>query len=264
MSRIVFDRVNKSYDKDLVLENFSMKVESGRGKIILGGGGSGKSTVLKMIPGLIVPDSGSVFIDENEISNLNEDEMMPIRSRIGMVFQEGALFDSMTVLENVAYRLREHTTLTEQVIRDTAMEALGFVGLEDAAERMPSELSGGMRRRVAIARAMVGNPRIILYDEPTAGLDPITSRAICNLIMGLRDIRGVTSVMVTNDLDAARILAVEKVVIDEAGKERFVDQNITEGLNTDYIILHEGRIRLEGTREDLQNSGDSYIREFLD
>ncbi len=264
MSRIVFDCVNKSYGDEPVLENFCMTVESGRGKVILGGGGSGKSTVLKMIPGLILPDSGSVFIDDNEISALTEDEMMPIRSRIGMVFQEGALFDSLTVLENVAYRLREHTTLSEDAIQDTVMKALGFVGLKESAERMPSELSGGMRRRVAIARAMVGNPRIILYDEPTAGLDPITSRSICNLIMGLRDLRGVTSVMVTNDLDAARILAAEKVIIDMNGKEIFVDQKISEGLNTDYIILHEGKIRLEGTRETLQTSSGSYIREFLD
>ncbi len=129
---------------------------------------------------------------------------------------------------------------------------------------MPSDLSGGMRRRVAIARAMVGNPRIILYDEPTAGLDPITSRSICNLVMGLRDTRGVTSVMVTNDLEAARILAVEKAIIDNNGNEQFINQGITEKGNTDYIVLYEGRIRLEGTQEDLQNSDDSYIREFLD
>lgn len=264
MSRIVFSHVKKSYGGKPVLKNFSMTVESGRCKVILGGGGSGKSTVLKIIPGLILPDSGFVFIDDNEISALTEDEMMPIRSRIGMVFQEGALFDSLTVLENVAYRLREHTTQSEKTIRDSVMEALGFVGLEDAAERMPSELSGGMRRRVAIARAMVGNPRIILYDEPTAGLDPITSRSICNLVMGLRDLKGVTSVMVTNDLDAARILAAEKVIIDKDGKEKFVDQIISGGANTDFIVLYEGEIRLEGTQEDLQNSGDSYIREFLD
>ncbi|MFH1965555.1 MAG: ATP-binding cassette domain-containing protein [Acidobacteriota bacterium] len=264
MSRIVFNHVRKSYGGKPVLENFSMTVEPGRCKVILGGGGSGKSTVLKIIPRLILPDSGSVFIDDNEISALTEDEMMPIRSRIGMVFQEGALFDSLTVLENVAYRLREHTTQLEKTIRDSVMEALGFVGLEDAAERMPSELSGGMRRRVAIARAMVGNPRIILYDEPTAGLDPINSRSICNLVMGLRDLKGVTSVMVTNDLDAARILAAEKVIIDKDGREKFVDQIISDGANTDYIVLHEGEIRLEGTQEDLQNSGDSYIREFLD
>jgi len=264
VSRIELRHVDKSFGEQTVLQDFSMIVESGQGKIILGGGGSGKSTVLKMIPGLILPDNGSVFIDDKEISSLSEDEMMPFRSRMGMVFQEGALFDFLTVMENVAYRLREHTTQPEEKIVSTVMEALGFVGLQPAAEKMPSELSGGMRRRVAIARAMVGNPRIILYDEPTAGLDPITSRSICNLVMGLRDIRGITSVMVTNDLEAARILATEKVIMDQDGRIEFTDQGGNGEVNTDFLILHEGKIRLEGTREDLLNSDDAYIREFLD
>lgn len=264
MSRIELRHVDKSYGEQVALKDFSMIVESGHGKIILGGGGSGKSTVLKMIPGLIQPDAGAVFIDDKEISSLSEDEMMPFRSRMGMVFQEGALFDFLTVNENVAYRLREHTTQSEDAIMNTAMEALGFVGLKHVGSKMPSELSGGMKRRVAIARAMVGNPRIILYDEPTAGLDPITSRSICNLVMGLRDIRGITSIMVTNDLDAARILATEKVIINQNKKITFTDQKDSGEMNTDFLILHEGKIRLEGNREDLLNSDDPYIREFLD
>jgi len=264
MSGVVFENVSKSFGEQVVLEDFSMKVESGRGKVILGAGGSGKSTVLKMVPGLIIPDSGSVFIEDREISSLKEDEMMPYRSRIGMVFQEGALFDSLSVAENVAYRLREHTTLSEKSIEETVLEALGFVGLEKTALQMPSDLSGGMRRRVAIARAMVGNPKIILYDEPTAGLDPITGRSICNLVMRLRDLRGITSLLVTNDLDTARILGSEKIIIDSEGREKFIEQKIPEGVNTDYVVLFEGKIRLEGNREDLLTSGDSYIREFLD
>lgn len=264
MSSIVFKDVNKSYGENEVLVDFNMTVESGRGKIILGAGGSGKSTILKMILGLVIPDSGEISIDGKKISGLSEDEMMPYRSRMGMVFQEGALFDSLTVAENVAYRLREHTTMPEKDILDSVMQDLGFVGLGKSAEKMPSELSGGMRRRVAIARAMVGNPRSILYDEPTAGLDPITSRSICNLVMGLRDTRGITSVIVTNDLDAARILATEKVIIDQDKNVKIVDQGNAGDSNTDFLILHEGRIRLEGSERDLQASGDSYIREFLD
>lgn len=264
MSSITFRNVSKSYGDQVVLEDFNMKVESGTAKIILGAGGSGKSTILKMIPGLVLPDEGEVLIEDKKISALKEDEMMPYRSRIGMVFQEGALFDSLSVFENVAYRLREHTTMSEESISQNVLKALGFVGLADSAEKMPSELSGGMKRRVAIARAMVGNPKIILYDEPTAGLDPITSRSICNLIMRLRDIRRITSVMVTNDLDAARVIATEKAAEDGDGGLKFVQQDDTGKLNTDFLVLHKGKIRLEGSQSNLAESDDPYIREFLD
>lgn len=264
MSTIVFRNVKKSYGEQEILSGLSMTVKSGRGKIILGAGGSGKTTILKMVLGLVVPDSGEIMIDDKVISSMTEDELMPFRSRTGMVFQEGALFDSLTVIENVSYRLIEHTTLSKKVIREQALQALGFVGLENSADRMPSELSGGMKRRVGIARAMVGNPKIILYDEPTAGLDPITGRTICNLIMGLRDIRRITSVMVTNDLDAARIIATEKAIKSQENKIEFIPQQKTEEINTDYLVLCDGKIRLEGTQEDLRNSDDSYIREFLD
>ena len=190
--------------------------------------------------------------------------MFPLRSRMGMVFQEGALFDSLNVAENVAYRLREHTTLSDAKIERTVMEALGFVGLADMSTKMPSDLSGGMRRRVAIARAMVGNPRIILYDEPTSGLDPITGRSICNLVMRLRDLKGITSIVVTNDLDTARIIGSERICLDGEGKEKFVEQADSENINTDYLVLLKGRIHLEASRKELMASGDSYIREFLD
>jgi len=264
MSRIVFSEVTKYYGDQLILDRFNMTVESGRGKVILGAGGSGKSTILKMVPGLVIPDSGSVFIDDREISALREEEMFPLRSRMGMVFQEGALFDSLNVAENVAYRLREHTTLSDAKIERTVMEALGFVGLADMSTKMPSDLSGGMRRRVAIARAMVGNPRIILYDEPTSGLDPITGRSICNLVMRLRDLKGITSIVVTNDLDTARIIGSERICLDGEGKEKFVEQADSENINTDYLVLLKGRIHLEASRKELMASGDSYIREFLD
>jgi len=264
LSNITFRDVSKSYGDQVVLEDFDMSVGSGMGKIILGAGGSGKSTILKMIPGLVLPDRGKVLIEDKEISSLKEDEMMPFRSRIGIVFQEGALFDSLSVFENVAYRLREHTTMSEESLSQNVQKALGFVGLADSSDKMPSELSGGMKKRVAIARAMVGNPKIILYDEPTAGLDPITSRSICNLIMRLRDIRKITSVMVTNDLGAAQVIAAEKVTNDRDGKLEFSGQNDADDPNTDFLVLHQGKIRFEGLQSSLDDSDDPYIREFLD
>ncbi len=263
MSTIVFASVDKRYGDLVVLDRFTMEVGLAEMKILLGGSGSGKTTILKMVLGLVKPDAGKVFVNGQEVSSMEENDLYPIRGEIGMVFQGGALFDSLTVGDNVAYRLREQGRLSPAEIRETVLEMLSFVGLEAAVDKMPSELSGGMRRRVAIARALVGHPRIMLYDEPTAGLDPITSRTICELVMRLRDLEGVTSVFVTHDLKAARTLAREKAVRDGSGAVRFEE---TEGDSdrTRFVILERGRVLLEGTQRDLDHAPDEYIREFLD
>src|SRR4026207_966354 len=190
---IELKNVVKYYDDALILNNVSFAVRRGETKIILGGSGSGKSTILKLIIGLEKPDEGEIWIDGEEISRFRESDLMRVRQKIGMVFQEGALFDSLSVADNVAYRLHEQGELDEEEILAVVAKTLGFVDLEDAIEKMPSELSGGMRRRAAIARALVGSPRIMLYDEPTAGLDPLTARTINELVIKLRDLEGVSS-----------------------------------------------------------------------
>lgn len=264
MSIIRLEEVCKAYDDQIVLQDFSMEVQSAETKVVLGGSGSGKSTILKMVAGLVKPDKGRVFIEEKEITHLKEDELFPIRKKIGLVFQEGALFDSLTVGENVGYRMREDGTAGEEEIEAVVRKTLGFVGLADTVEKMPSELSGGMRRRVAIARALVGSPRILLYDEPTAGLDPITSRTICELVIKLRDLEGVASIFVTHDLTSAMTLASEFAVVDEEGGVRFQPENDRLCLvNTRFIILKDGTVIFEGSDEELRKSQIEYIREFL-
>jgi phospholipid/cholesterol/gamma-HCH transport system ATP-binding protein len=233
-------------------------------KIILGGSGSGKSTILKMVLGLVRPDSGQILVDDQIVSRMHEQALLPLRGKIGMVFQEGALFDSLTVGENVGYRLYEQNTRSSKEIREIVLEVLGLVGLDQWIDKMPSQLSGGMRRRVAIARAVVGNPRIMLYDEPTAGLDPITSRAICELMMRLRDLEQITSVFVTHDLKAANTIAGEVATLGSNGELVFQSRDSNSPENTRFIMIEGGKILLEGTEEDLRVTHNEYIREFLD
>ena len=264
MSVIRFESVSKFYWDQTVLQDFSMNVEQAETKVILGGSGSGKSTLLKMVLGLVRPDSGQIFVEGQEITNLSEDQLTPMRKNIGMVFQEGALFDSLTVGENIAYRMREDGVHGEDEMREIVLRLLFFVGLENTVDKMPSELSGGMKRRVAIARALVGNPRIILYDEPTAGLDPITSRTICEMVMKLRDLEGVTSILVTHDLKTAFSLASEFAEIGSDGELSFRSKNgDSYQINTQFVILQNGKILFQGTDAGLQNVDNEYIKEFL-
>ena len=206
---IEFRNVYKSFDDEMVLKAVSFNIKRGETKIILGESGSGKSTILKLILGLIQPDSGQIIIEGRDITQMTERELVTIRRNIGMVFQEGALFDSLSVRENVGYRLSEEGHLEDDEIDREVLQLLGFVGLEEAIDKMPADLSGGMKRRVGIARALVGTPKVVFYDEPTAGLDPITKRVIVELMIKLRDLEGVTSVFVTHDLQAASIIANE-------------------------------------------------------
>lgn len=264
MSIIRFEGVSKSYGDVVVVKDFNMQLQPAETKVVLGGSRSGKSTILKMALGLVKPDSGSIFIDGDEITHLSEEALMPIRRQIGMVFQEGALFDSMTVGQNVAYQLIEEDKLGEAEIDSIIHRVLGFVGLDQAAGMMPSELSGGMRRRVAIARALAARPRIVLYDEPTAGLDPITSRTIMELIIKLRDLEGVTSILVTHDLTAATILSSEMAEIVD-GETVFRRENGEFCLiNTRFLVLRSGEVIFEGPDELLRQCNDGYILEFLE
>ena len=209
---IEFQEVSLAFDDRVILDRVSFNVRYGEAKIVMGGSGTGKSTLLRLALGLLKPDSGRILIDGEDITDYNEEEMMEVRRKIGMVFQEGALFDSVSVFDNVAYRLRERR-VPEKEIEGIVMRMLRFVDLEDAAEKMPSELSGGMRRRVGIARALVGSPTIILYDEPTAGLDPITARTICELALKLRDLEEVSSIFVTHRLQDIEVLSREYVTL---------------------------------------------------
>jgi len=261
---IEFQDVTKVFEEDVVLNRVSFRISRGETKIIVGASGSGKSTILKLILGLIRPDSGSIFIEGQDITQMQERELVQVRKKIGMVFQEGALFDSMSVRENVGYRLFEESRLSDEQIEAAVRRLLGFVGLEDAIEKMPGELSGGMKRRVGIARALVTTPRIILYDEPTAGLDPITKRHIVELMIKLRDLEGVTSVFVTHDLQAAGIIATSYAVANGNGSIRFLNSGENLCLcNIHFIMLQEGAICFQGRYDELISSSDPYVRAFM-
>jgi len=261
---IEFQNVYKSFDDEEVLRDASFRIDEGETAIILGESGSGKSTILKLMLGLIKPDSGRIIIEGQDITDMTERALVSIRSNIGMVFQEGALFDSLTVRDNVGYRLYEAGRIPEIEIDNEVQEQLGFVGLKDAIDKMPAELSGGMKRRVGIARALVGKPRIILYDEPTAGLDPITKRTIVELMIKLRDLEGVTSVFVTHDLHAASIIASEYASAAEDGQIRFKSDGDSDRLQSiGFIMLLKGEVCFNGSYRELNNSDLPYIRSFV-
>ena len=261
---IEFRKVSKAFDADVVLERVSFKISRGETKIILGASGSGKSTILKLILGLIRPDEGHILMEGKDITVMRERQLVEMRNDIGMVFQEGALFDSLSVLENVGYRLFENSDMSEEEIETTVQRLLGFVGLEEAIDKMPSELSGGMKRRVGIARALVGKPKVILYDEPTAGLDPITKRTIVELMIKLRDLEGVTSVFVTHDLQAAATIATEYAVAGDNVQVKFLRGGSDFCLaNIHFVVLQEGAICFEGSYEELMSSTIPYVRTFV-
>src|SRR6266852_5114687 len=244
---IEFRNVLLSFDDRTILNKLSFKVMKGETKIILGGSGGGKSTIIKLVLGLLKPDAGRIFVDGEDITEYSEVQMMSVRKNIGMVFQEGALFDSLSVYDNVAYRLHERDMPEENIEREVR-SLLEFVKLEDEIEKLPSELSGGMQKRLSIARALVGNPTIVLFDEPTVALDPPTSGTICDLIIELRDLENVSSIVVTHEMDVVKYLTSEYVSVDEKGKPRFKEDSETLCLtNTNILMLRKGREIFSGS-----------------
>jgi phospholipid/cholesterol/gamma-HCH transport system ATP-binding protein len=259
---VMFDKVNLAFDEKVILKNVSFTLLTGHTKIFLGASGAGKSTILKLILGLLKPDSGVIWVNGERVDQMTELEMMKVRGDLGMVFQEGALFDSLTVAENVGYKLYEETDLPLEVVRQRVEEVLGFIGLGEFIDRMPSELSGGQRRRVAIARAMAAKPRILLYDEPTTGLDPITSDTVDNEIIKLRDLENVSSIVVTHQLrDAFRIAIHEAVRAN--GDVRIISADEAKREEAEFIMLRDGGIAFEGHAAELRAARDPYLQAFL-
>jgi len=260
---IEFRDVHLAFDDRMVLDGLSFKVAKGETKIILGGSGCGKSTTIKLVLGLLKPDAGQIFVNGEDITHYTEAEMMRVRKNFGMVFQEGALFDSLSVYENVAYRLHEQGVPEEEVEQEVR-RMLRFVNLEDAIDKMPAELSGGMRRRVGIARALVGGPTIVMFDEPTAGLDPPTARTICELAIKLRDLEDVSSIFVTHEMNNVEYLSREFAAVNDAGEVTFEQEGERLCLiNTKVMMMKEGNIIFSGTDEMLKRNEDPYIRKFL-
>ena len=260
---IEFREVHLAFDDRVVLNGLNFKVMKGETKIILGGSGGGKSTIIKLVLGLLKPDAGQVLVDGVDVTHFTEVEMMRVRKKIGMVFQEGALFDSLSVYDNVAYRLHEQNLPEDEVEREVR-RMLQFVNLEDAIEKMPAELSGGMRRRVGIARALIGDPKIVLFDEPTAGLDPPTARTICELAMKLRDLEDVSSIFVTHEMNNLDYLCSEYAVVNEEGQVVFEKEGERLCLiNSKVLMMREGNIIFRVTDETLKNAPDPYIQRFL-
>lgn len=260
---VVFDHVQLAFDERVVLRDVSFALLKGHTKIILGASGSGKSTALKIITGLLKADGGAVYINGCRIDHLTEAEMMKVRSDLGMIFQEGALFDSLTVRENVGYKLYEESDMpTEEVDRRVA-QVLGFIGLSEHIDKMPSALSGGQRRRVAIARAMAFKPSILLYDEATTGLDPITAITVDDEVVKLRDLEGVSSILVTHQLRDAFYVATHMAVRDIDGTVRIVDAPPEKEREAEFLMLRDGVVVFEGDARELRGCPDPYIKTFL-
>jgi len=260
---IVFDKVQLAFDDKVVLRDLSFTLLKGHTKIILGASGSGKSTALKIITGLLKADGGVVWVNGERVDQLTEQQMMAVRADLGMIFQEGALFDSLTVRENVGYKLYEETDMPLEEVSQRVEEVLGFIGLAEHIDKMPSELSGGQRRRVAIARAMAFKPRILLYDEATTGLDPITATTVDEEIIKLRDLENVSSIVVTHQLRDAFYVATHMARRDPSGHVDIVPATREKEREAEFIMLKDGFIVFEGDADALRSSTDPYIQTFL-
>jgi len=256
--------LRKSFGKLEVLRGADLSIAKGESMVVIGGSGTGKSVLVKHIIGLLRPEAGTVTVDGQVVADLKRPELGKLRRRMGMLFQYAALFDSMNVADNVAFAMRQHTKMTEKEIAERVEEVLAMVGLSGVQEKWPAELSGGMKKRAGLARAIALGPEIILYDEPTTGLDPIIGSTICDLIVKLRDLQGVTSVMVTHQLRDAFQVAQSFVMRDNG---EFVYNHIDEIellVGTDFLVLNEGRIVFQGRQRDLFRSDEPYVRQFLE
>ncbi|WP_158945390.1 ABC transporter ATP-binding protein [Granulicella sp. S190] len=257
---VVVDDISITFDVKPVLQNISFTVKHGETRIILGPAGGGKSVLMKLINGLIKPDSGSIHVFGEDVSHMREVDLFKLRSHIGMVFQESALFDSLSVGDNVAYRLHEDR-LPEEEVHTRVVEALRFVELENTIEKFPSELSGGMRRRVSIARAIITKPDLILYDSPTGGLDPITSTTIVDLVIKQRDVTKTTSLVITHRLQDAFLLARNRFNTETGKVEQIPGNGIDD--STKFLVINEGKVVFDGTTEELVHSPDPWLKEYL-
>jgi phospholipid/cholesterol/gamma-HCH transport system ATP-binding protein len=259
---IRFENVTLAFDDKVVLDNISFALPQGETKAIFGVAGSGKSTILKLALGLIKPDSGRIYVLNEEVTQMSEKELFALRRQIGMVFQESALFDSRTVRENVAFRLIEEGDVSEEEIERRVREALSFVELERTVDMFPSELSGGMRRRVAIARAIVTQPEILLYDSPTGGLDPVTSTTIVELIVKQRDVYKTSSLMVTHRLQDAFIMATH-YFNRQSNRMMPLPKGVHCEVPMAFLILRDGKVIFDGDIDELARTRDEYIREYI-
>ena len=257
---LAFKNVSLSFDRNKVLDDVTFELRAAETCVLLGPAGSGKSLLMKLAEGLIKPDSGSICVFGEEITTMSERDMFAIRRRVGMVFQESALFDSMTVENNVAYRLNEEGVEAGEAHKRVE-ESLKFVLLGDAISKFPSELSGGMRRRVSIARAIITNPDLILYDSPTGGLDPITSTAIIELVAKQRDISHTTALMITHRLQDAFTLATHR--FDQEANKMVPLPHGTVDEKTSFLVLNEGKIAFQGSTLELTHSEDPWIKSYL-
>jgi phospholipid/cholesterol/gamma-HCH transport system ATP-binding protein len=259
---VVFEHVSLAFDEHVVLRDVGFSVSKGTMRILLGASGAGKSVLLKLILGLLRPDSGRIFVNGQRIDDMRERDLLQMRADIGMLFQENALFDSLSVAENVGYRLYEETDMPRDAVRARVEEVLAFIGLGDCIDRMPSTLSGGQRRRVAIARAMAAKPGLLLFDDPTTGLDPIIATTVDDEIVKLRDLQHVTSFVVTHQIRDAHYIATHQAVSDD-GRVRIVPAEKDSVTRAEFMVLHEGRIRFDGNATELLSSRDAYLKNFL-
>jgi phospholipid/cholesterol/gamma-HCH transport system ATP-binding protein len=259
---VVFDRVSLAFDEHVVLDDLSFTVPKGAMRILLGASGTGKSLVLKLILGLMRPDAGTILVNDQRVDVMPERDLLRLRADIGMLFQENALFDSLTVAENVGYRLFEEAHMPREAVRARVADVLAFIGLGDFIDRMPATLSGGQRRRVAIARAMASEPGLLLFDDPTTGLDPIIATTVDDEIVKLRDLQRVTSIVVTHQMRDAFYIATHEAVRREAAVQ-IVDADASKAAHADFMLLHEGRIRFQGNAGELLACRDEYLRAFM-
>jgi phospholipid/cholesterol/gamma-HCH transport system ATP-binding protein len=262
-SSVVFDNVSFAYDDLEVLRSVSFVVPKGSMRLLLGPSGSGKSVILKLILGLLKPDGGSIFVNGQRVDDMPERDLLKARADIGMSFQENALFDSLTVEDNVGYRLYQESDMPEDEARQRIEEVLALVGLGEYVDRMPSELSGGQRRRVGVARAMATNPTLLLLDDPVTGLDPVIASTVDDAIVTLRDEKHVTSILATHQIRDAFYVARHQAVRRD-GKFEIVDADDELAQHTEFMVLNDGRIVFQGSATELLASEDPYLREFLD
>lgn len=259
---IEFEDVHLQFEENAVLRGISFCLPFGETKALFGVAGSGKSTILKLALGLLKPDSGRILVMGSDVAQTREEDLFALRARIGMVFQESALFDSLTVRENVAYRLIEERGFEDPDIEHRVREVLHFVELEQTIDKFPSELSGGMRRRVAIARAIITQPEVLLYDSPTGGLDPVTSNTIIELIMKQRDVYKTSSLLVTHRLQDAFTMATHEFD-KQTNQMRALPRGQYCDVPMSFLVLRDGKVIFDGDIHQLAHTKDEYIREYI-